>query len=96
MNIDQLEDIAGRAGMYTDLMRTGAASLVYSPGCKGVRLDELERFAALVAEAAARRCVELCRARIKTTSDGYPAYSEDDAMQSCADAIAREFGLEGK
>jgi hypothetical protein len=60
MDIDKLEDIAGRAGMYTDLMRMGAASLVYSPGCKGVTIEGLTRFAALVRaetlEEAAKEC----------------------------------------
>lgn len=55
MTTSDLERLAGKAGMYTDLMHMGAASLVYSPGCKGVTLGDLERFVALVeAEVRAR------------------------------------------
>jgi len=50
-DIARLEEWAGRSGMYTDLMRMGAASLVYSPGCKGVTIDDLERFARTVIAA---------------------------------------------
>ncbi len=54
MTTDELERLVGKAGMYTDLMRQGAASLVYSPGCQGVALDELKRFAELAIEADRR------------------------------------------
>lgn len=78
MRIDKLEELAGKSGMYTDLMRMGAASLVYSPGCKGVTLNELERFAALVRaealEEAARKLDSLfyysASAVVRSTPDG--------------------------
>ena len=48
MTDDKLERLAGRAGMYTDLMRMGAGSLLYSQGCHGVTLANMKQFAALV------------------------------------------------
>ena len=62
MTDDKLERLAGRAGMYTDLMRMGAGSLLYSQGCHGVTLANMKQFAALVlADALDAKDAEIAR-----------------------------------
>lgn len=53
MTKDQIIAMAREVGIKTDLISMGAGSLVYTDGCSGVALAELERFASLVAAHAA-------------------------------------------
>lgn len=51
--VDDIRELAERAGMRMNLWSMGAASLAYSEGCEGVTREHLEKFAELIRAAHA-------------------------------------------
>lgn len=88
MSRDDIVRMAREAGMVTTLAQMGAASLVYTDGCDGVALGELERFAALVAAHERELCAKVCEGRIGGAVQSNAWWSGfKEAMRQCAAAI---------
>ena len=66
MTREEIIRMAREAG----LQHREAAEELYSPHCDGIYLDDLDRFAALVAAAEREACAEICDRRARRYGDG--------------------------